>query len=201
MGDQTGVDRKHNRVTLYCGQSDNVVSALRENGAHFAKMKYIREKYEEVADVFVTAYNWYNTHASRIVPKPDEAESGIWAYGDIRLLEKHEGYTIMELEVPTDQAVFFRMSDWNKVLNMRYMGENPEEERDFGEKLRKYGIRYEGDVVMKPFYPQLKQEVVRSWDKLFRFHDQIRDGEAADIPDVQAGLWVVRKEWVVNWDC
>lgn len=194
------MDRQDNRVTLYCSQSDEVVGNLRRDGVHHAKIAFIRKKYEETADTYLFAYNWYAANAARIVPRPEEAESGIWAHADPMFFERHKGYAILKLDVPLERAVFFRMSDWNKILNFRYVG-TPEEERAFAEKLQKHGVGYEGDVVMKPFYPQLKGELLRSWDALFRFDAKIKSGESAEIPDIQIGLWELRSEWVREWDC
>lgn len=194
------MDNKNNRMTLYSSQPLEIVGALRDNAAHYAKLKYIREKYGEVSEVFLAAYGWYRAEASRLVPKPPEAESGIWAYADLRLLDRAPGYSILKLAVPVDEAVFFSMRDWNRVLNLRFIGETKEEERDFEQKLSRFGVKYEGDIYLKPFYPQLKSELVKSWSRLFRFHEQIKAGSVDIVPDIQAGLWRIEPDWVVGWD-
>lgn len=190
-----------NTVKLYTSQSHEIVQRLRDGQPHLVKMQYVRQKYAEVAHVFVNAYQWYVRHAEQIVPRPEEAESAIWAFYDLHNLERHAGSDILQLNVPLDQAVFFRMSDWYKVLNTRYIGQNDAEELIFAEKLTRQGIGYEGDVYRKPFYPLLKRELIDSWQNLFRLHQAIRDafayGDVADVPDIQAGLWLVRPEWVV----
>ena len=201
MGDQERMDSGVRFVTLYSSQPGGIVEKLRRGETHYAKIALIREKYGEVADVFTNAYRWYAERASTIVPRPDEAESGIWAYADIGYLDRDEGCRILGLKVPADKAVFFLMSDWNKVLNLRYVGRSPAEEREFEAKLLKHGVRYEGDVYLKPFYPLLKGELLRSWEALFRHDRDIRQGGGEGIPDIQAGLWELRREWVADWDC
>ena len=190
-----------NTITLYTSQSREIVQRLRDGQPHVVKMQYVRQKYGEVAHVFIDAYTWYTRHAEQIVPRPDEAESAVWAFYDLHNLERHADSTILQLAVPLDQAVFFRMSDWSKVLNTRYIGHSAAEEHTFSDKLAQQGIGYEGDVYRKPFYPLLKRELVASWQNLFRLHDGIRDaftrGEVPDVADIQAGLWLVRPEWVV----
>lgn len=195
------MDNKNNRMTLYSSQSDEIVAALRNGGTHYAKYKYIREKYGEVSEVFLAAYGWYRAAASRIVPAPPEGESGIWAYADPRFLDRAQGYSILKLSVPTDEAVFFSMRDWNRVLNLRFIGETEEEERAFEEKLARHGVKYEGDICLKPFYPQLRSELLKSWNRLFRFHEEIKAGSQGVPPDIQAGLWKISPEWVIDWDC
>ena len=198
MGDTKRVDIKHNKVILYCSQSDDVVSNLMSQGIHYAKIAFIREKYAEASGVFLSAYSWYVQNAGYLIPKPDDAESGIWAYPDIAMLDRHEGSSILELEVPLSEVLFFLISDWNKVLNMRYMGRNEEGETRFKEKLDRYGIGYEGDVFLKPFYPSLKKEVIQSWNALFRFDEKIKNGETQNLPHIQAGLWKIEKDWVLS---
>lgn len=188
-------------TTLYTSQTHEIVQRLADGQPHQVKMQFIRQKYGEVAQVFTDAYSWYTRHAVQIVPKPDEAESAVWSFRDLHNIERHTDSTILQLTVPLDQAVFFCMADWFKVLNLRYIGQNAEEERTFADKLTQQGINYEGDVYRKPFYPLLKRELVNSWQNLFRHHDAIREalsqGENPGVVDVQAGLWEIRPEWVV----
>ena len=66
--------------------------------------------------------------------------------------------------------------------------------------LEKQGINYEGDLFRKPFYPQLKQEVIKSWQNLFRFHqpivDALHQGSELPIKDIQAAIWKLPKDWI-----
>ena len=194
------MDIKYNKVILYCSQSDGVVADIMNKSVHYAKIDFIREKYGESSGVFLSAYSWYVQNAGRLVSKPEEAESAIWAYPDVKLLDRHEGSSILELEVPLPEVLFFLMYDWNKVLNMCYVGRSEEEEMRFKEKLDRYGINYEGDVFIKPFYPSLKKEVIQSWNSLFRFDEKIKSGDTQDLSHIQAGLWKIEKEWVLSRD-
>lgn len=194
------MDYENHRIVLYSIQSREVVDALKENGVHYAKTERIREKYGEVSNVFLSAYAWYKTNASLLLPRPREAESAIWAYFNLKYIERAPEYSILKLSVPTDRAVFFRMEDWNKILNLRFIGEDAEEERLFDKKLSLYGVRYEGDIYLQPFYPQLKQELVKSWNRLFRYNEAVRSGDVDIIPDIQAGMWEMKADWVVGWD-
>lgn len=191
------MDCQHYQITLYTAQSEAVVQNIKENGVHYAKKEYIRQKYGEVAQVFLEAYHWYTEHASTIVPKPPEAESGIWTFADCNYLEQHAGSSLLKLSVPIQEAVFFRMSDWNKILNYRYMG-TEQQEADFRQKLSRYGIRYESDVYTSPFYPQLKRELVKSWDNLFQYHPQVQSGKMLSFPDMQAALWRICDGWIIS---
>lgn len=193
------MDIQDHGVRLFCQQTEEIAARIRSGCVHRAEVKYIREKYGEVADIFMTAYSWYTSAASRVVPRPEGAESGVWAFADPRMLERFEDSMVMELRVPIEQAVLFRMPDWNRILNLRYLPEDEADSRRFAEKIARYGVPHESDVMLKTFYPQLKQEVLGSWERLFRYDAMLKQG-AVDFPDVQAGLWEVRPEWVESWD-
>ncbi|CQR71201.1 hypothetical protein SOV_47170 [Sporomusa ovata DSM 2662] len=196
MGTEERMDCQHNQITLYTAQTDEVVHLLLEQEYHYVKQEYIVRKYEEVSAVFLQAYSWYIENAQRISPKPEEAESAIWTFCDIKYLEYHSGCQILKLSVPLENAVFFRMSDWNKVLNLRYIGETAEEEAIFAAKLAHYGIHYEGDVYTTPFYPQFKKELRDSWQRLFRYNQEIKETGSYLYPDMQAGLWYLDRQWI-----
>ncbi|WP_371363728.1 hypothetical protein SRRS_46120 [Sporomusa rhizae] len=196
MGTEKRMDSRHNQITLYTTQTDEVVQHLLEQGYHYVKLEYITRKYAEVSGVFLQAYSWYTENAQRILPKPKQAESAVWSFCDVKYLERHPGCQILKLCIPLESAVFFRMSDWNKVLNLRYIGESAEEEVKFAEKLARYGIGYEGDVHTTPFYPHLKKEIRNSWQKLFRHDQQVKETGSSLYSDMQAGLWYLDRQWI-----
>ncbi len=192
------MDSKNNYVTLYSSQTNDVIKIIENENVHFAKMEFIKKKYGDVANIFTNAYNWYNENANKIVPKPKDAESGIWAFKDIHLLESHTNSSILKLKVPIDEIVFFSMSDFNKLLNLRYIGTNEEEEKAYEKKLLNMGVKYEGDVFLAPYYPLLKRELIKSWNNLFRFHEVIKKGNFNIVYDIQAGLWQIKNHWIAE---
>lgn len=196
MGGEKRMDNKCTQVTLYTIQTDSVLEQLKHNGYHTAKMKFIKEKYGEVAPTFVDAYKWYTFNAEHIVPRPEEAESAIWSFRDPIYIEKHNGCQILQLFVPIENAVFFRMSDWNKRLNLRYIGKTSEEEDSYNQKLLQYGVDYEGNVFLTSFYPQLKSELIKSWHNLFRYDSLVKEQGDLLFPDMQAGFWKLEWDWV-----
>lgn len=196
MGVEKGMDNKCTQVVLYTIQTSDVLKKLKENGYHVAKMNFIKEKYGDVAPVFVDAYKWYACNAEKIVPRPDEAESGVWSFRDPSYIEKHSGSHVLQIEAPIDKAVFFRMSDWNKRLNLRYIGKSSQEEDSYNQNLSRYGIGYEGDVYLTSFYPQLKNQLVKSWENLFMYDSQIKETGDLLFQDMQAGFWKLEWDWV-----
>lgn len=198
MGVEKRMDNQCIQVTLYSPQPYSIVEKLKQEGYHTAKMQFIKEKYGDAAPVFVDAYRWYAINAEKIVQRPHEAESAVWCYSDLKYIEMHSGYQILQLLVPVEKAVFFKMADWNKRLNLRYIGRTSQEEDAYNQKLLRYGVDYEGNVYLKPFYPQLKNELVKSWQNLFRYDNQVKEQGNLLFNDMSAGLWRLEWEWVQN---
>lgn len=184
-----------NTVKLYASQTDVVVEALRRDGVCYSKEAYVRRKYQESAPIFVTAYSWFVGKAREIVPCPAGAEYPYWAFRDLYSLDQSGGGNVLELSVPIDQAVFFDVMDWNKIMRLSYIGASEKEEEAFREEMRERGLNY-NDVMLTQFYPEYKKQIMKSWDRLFRHHEEIKSGDCTGIHSVQAGLWQIREEWV-----
>lgn len=192
------MDIRNNKVILYSSQAEAVLQIIERDGECFSKRKYVEDKYQESAPIFVSAYSWFVHEAEKYVARPENAEYPYWAFKDIYSVEASGDSRIIKLEVPADEAVFFDMYDWNKILNLKYIGETETDEQEFRKMLRDYGITRESDVVLTNFYPNLKRQVKESWKRLFRHHEDIINGETQGIGSIQAGLWTIRKEWIVK---
>lgn len=192
------MDIRNNKVILYSSQAEAVLQIIERDGECFSKRKYVEDKYQESAPIFVSAYSWFVHEAEKYVVRPENAEYPYWAFKDIYSVEASGDSRIIKLEVPADEAVFFDMYDWNKILSLKYIGETETDEQEFRKMLRDYGITRESDVVLTNFYPNLKRQVKESWKRLFRHHEDIINGETQGIGSIQAGLWTIRKEWIVK---
>jgi len=180
---------------VYTAQSNEVVNIIRETGCYYVKREYIVRKYGIISDVFLRAYRWYSDQASLVVPRPEPAESAVWTFLNPQYVEQYPGSTVLKLQIPVQEAVFFRMSDWNKVLNLRYVGDRAEEEAFAGE-LKRQGIHDETDVYLKPYYPRLKKQLIASWEQLFRYDEVVKSTCKPEFEDMQAGVWCLKKEWI-----
>ncbi|MBE6083276.1 MULTISPECIES: DUF3841 domain-containing protein [Tissierellales] len=186
-----------NTVMLYSSQSEVVVNSLERDGICFSKQEYVIKKYEESAPIFVAVYGWFAIAAEKYLPKPKGAEYPYWAFRDLYSIEQSSDSRILRLCIPTDEAIFFDMYDWNKILRLQYIGETESDEKRFRQMLVGYGIRRESDIILTNFYPELKHQVQDSWQRLFRHHEKIKAGDTAGVESVQAGLWQLKQEWIV----
>ncbi|MGO1372095.1 MAG: DUF3841 domain-containing protein [Senegalia sp. (in: firmicutes)] len=186
-----------NKIILYSPQSELVVNTLENSGVCFSKRRYVVKKYEESALIFVATYDWFVKEAEKYVPKPEGAQYPYWAVKDLDSVDQSTGDKLLKLKVPRDEVIFFDMYDWNKILCLRYIGETEEDEEQFQQMLVERGINKEKDIILTNFYPDLKAQVQDSWKRLFRHHEDIKQGNIKNVKSVQAGLWQLKKEWIL----
>lgn len=188
-----------NRIKLYTSQADAVLQAIERDGCCFSRESYVSRKYGESAPIFLTAYRWFVKEAERLVPKPEGAEFPYWAFQDLYSVEQSGNTHVLTLMVPIDEVVLFDMYDWNQILCMKLLGENKDEEREFHAFLEACGVK-ESTVMLTGFYPEWRQRIMDSWSRLFCHHEAIKAGKGAleGVRSVQAGLWRIKKEWIVR---
>lgn len=196
MGDQKRMGYSDHTITLYSPQAEVVIDTLERDGICFSRREYVKQKYGESAPIFLAAYDWFVHEASGYVPRPENAEYPYWAFMDPKSVDTSAGNRVLTLHVPIEEAVFFDMYDWSRILCLQYMGKNEAEEKEFRRMLSDYGINRECDVVLTRFYPELKAQVLESWKRLFRFHRAVAAGDLSGLQSVQAGLWCLKKEWL-----
>ena len=182
-------------VKLYAIQAPQVLDAIERDGVCYSKSDYVRRKYGESAPVFLTAYGWFVQEAEKIVPKPVGAEYPYWAFQDPHSIDTSAGGILLKLRVPCDEAVFFDVRDWNRILQLSYLGLSEIEERAFSQELAKRGLNG-NQIMLTAFYPEWKQAVMESWKRLFRHHKEILAGDTAGVESVQAALWRIKREWI-----
>ena len=194
MGTKSG-----DTVRLYASQAEPVWQAILRDGVAHSREEYVKLKYGESAPVFLTAYRWYISQAVKYAPKPEGAEFPYWAFHDPYLMESGYSTRVLTLDVPKEEVVLFDMQDWNKLVQLKYMSENPADEKRFLRELSERGITAR-DIMLTGFYPDLKQAIIDSWQHLFRHHNAALKGDLTGIHSLQAGLWRIRKEWVIAVD-
>lgn len=191
------MDHQHNTIRLYSAQDTPVIAAIHQDGLCFSKAAYVRKKYAESAPIFLTAYSWFVAKAERIVPKPEGAEFPYWAFQNLYHADSPVSGKVLTLDVPKDQAVFFDLYDWKKIMQLRYLGESTAEEEDFHRQLAQRGLN-ENKVMLTDFYPEWKKQIFYSWNRLFRHHEQIQSDGFSELKSVQAGLWCIKEAWIQN---
>ena len=184
-------------LTLYAAQAAPVLEALARDGVCHSKAEYVQKKYGESAPVFLTAYNWFVQQLPGYVPKPPGAEFPYWAFRELYSVDQTDTAGVLKLQVPKDRAVLFAVEDWTKITQLRYIGKDAADEQAFAKELAARGLNW-NQVMLTAFYPDLKQQILDSWQRLFRYHEALLRGEDCGGIRVQAGLWELRREWIKN---
>ena len=176
---------------MFTVQADRVLCTLARDGVYYVKKSYVQQKYQETAWIFREAYDFFTAHASEILSKPLEAESPVWLFGDPVWALPDPGTHRLQIEIPKEEVLLFDRRKWNRILNLSYVG-TKEEEQEFDARMKRQGVMDPSDVFVKPYYPQLKAEIKKSWRRLFDdFHE-----EKMDVKDIQGASWCLKKEWI-----
>ncbi len=191
------MDNKDN-IIVYSAQSKIVYDIIEKDGQCFSKREYVLKKYEDSAYIFTTIYSFFVRELVKHIDKPDGAEYPYWAFMDMVNVDLSGEGVLLKLSVPKEEIVLFDMYEWIKILQLNYLGENEQEELKFKEEIKGYGIKNESDIMLSSFYPMQKRKIEKSWEKLFRYDKIIKSGEKHNLSAVQAGLWRIKKEWILE---
>lgn len=182
------VSDNSNYLTMWTAQTEQVMETLERDGIYYVKKEYITQKYGNTAWIFQEAYHFFTERAKKLVEKPQLAESPVWMFCDKRWAVPVGGGCRIKLRIPRSEVILFDQRLWSKILNLSYIGTS-EQEKEFERKLQKMGIAESTDVFQKPYYPMLKAEILKSWERLFE--------EACPEPLYAEGAaWMIRKDWV-----
>lgn len=176
-------------VIMWTAQTREVCDVIARESVSYVKQEYIRQKYKETAWIFQLAYRFFARNFVRCVEKPGEAQSPVWLFKDPKWTGGAQGAELLKVCVPAGQMLFFDRRRWGQILNLSYVG-TEEERRDFEKRMYDQGIGDVSEIFMKPYYPFMKSEILKSWDRVF---------ETDGLPeqDLQGAVWCLRKEWLL----
>ena len=179
-------------ITMWTKQHKNVWKLLRQDGRYTAKKEYILKDLSEQAHLVLEAYDWLVGHMPGSENRPADAEYPVWlSYsGEATMLPGPE--TVI-LKLAVDEALITPLNiiKWGKILNYSYIPKDDADADRHMELLSAYGVS-DTKAYMSQFYPQIKREIIASWDRLF--DDTILLGN-----DLKYGLiWEFREEWVLD---
>jgi len=178
------------KISVWTRQDEKILEILEREGRHITKKEYIEEKMEDCSGVYLDVYSWYTEKAKSIVPKPPDVKYPIWvSLREDHMLQPVPGTVILELLVDRDSVITIDSEKWDRVVNYWYVPLSLKDEEDYDKKLKNYGIANNSKVYLSNFYPHLKKEVIKSWDRLF--------DNSYSLSDLYFGtIWEVKREWV-----
>lgn len=89
-----------------------------------------------------------------------------------------------------NQLLTMDIDKWGRIVNYMYIPVDKVDEEAYEAMLQSYGVD-DCTAYMSPFYPAIRQRIIKSWDRLF--------DESFALSEVRVGtIWELRKEWIVN---
>ncbi len=179
-------------ITAWTRQNKQILKDLEEKGRYIADKKYIKADMEDTAPVVLMAYDWLVKHSPKAHLRPADVEYLIWiTYARETTMMPDENTVVLELLVDSDIITPVNINKWGAILNYSYIPKDEEDGARHQELLEMYGVS-DAKACMTQFYPQIKKEVIDSWDRLF--DPGILLGNAMEY----GTIWEIKKEWVKN---
>ena len=177
-------------ITVWTRQHENILQTLEQHGRHTAKREYVLGN--EDARLMLFCYDWLVQHHPCPHLRPADGDYPVWLslQRDAAMLPS-PGSVILELEVDEELVTYINIAKWGAINNFSYIPSDEADARRHRKLLADYGTG-DAKACMTQFYPELKREIIASWDRLW--DESIRLGN-----DFAYGLiWEVRKEWIRN---
>ncbi|MHC1720925.1 MAG: DUF3841 domain-containing protein [Clostridiaceae bacterium] len=179
-------------IKVWTAQAKIVLDTIEDKGVYYVKREFIQKKYTEISKLFLEPYDWFVRHAAQKIPLPEGAEYAIWIYCDPQSISNYgSGDYIIEADIPKDKVILFDEGKWLKILNLSYIPENSYDDDRFREYITNQGLQHASKAFTSNFYPNIRHEIMRSWDRLF--DDSIKLSEYT-----MGAVWELRKEWITN---
>ena len=179
-------DRK---VTLWTAQHNIVLETLEEEGVYHVKKEYIEEKYGDVAEIFLAAYNWFAHEMEKRIERPAGAEYPVWLSTDLNRVDVHKNHKLIEVEVKRKNTLIFDEAKWNKILNLSYIPVDDDDRKDHAIELKRYNLNDDSEAYLSEHYPFLKSKIKNSWQRLFDDSIRLSDNN-------KAALWEIKSDWI-----
>lgn len=175
--------------TVWTKQYRDILKVLDEKGRYIVKKEYIIAKMEEHAGLYLDVYNWFFSRAAACLPAPPDVRYPVWvSLQEEEKIGNSDGNVLLELSVGEDDLMVLDLEKWGRIVNYLYIPRDAADAEAHEAMLARYGID-DTAAYMSPFYPSVKQKIIKSWDRLF--DETIRLGQ------IEVGiLWEVKREWI-----
>lgn len=177
-------------VRVWTKQHAGVLEELESTGVYRAKGRYIALDLEEHAPLVLEVYDWLVAHSPAAPLRPQGAEYPVWvSFLREGTMLPGDGAVILELELESEHITRVNVAKWGAMLNYSYLPRDEGDARRHRQLLADYSTS-DARAFMTPFYPQIKREILDSWDRLF--DDSVRLGS-----DLAYGnIWEIQRQWI-----
>jgi len=180
------------KIKVWTKQHASVLEELTRTGTYRAKRQYISLDLEEHASLVLEVYDWLVAHSPASPFRPEGAEYPVWvSFLREGTMLPGEGAVILELELDPALITRVNVAKWGAMLNYSYLPADAEDLRRHRQLLSDYNTS-DAKAFMTPFYPQIKQEILDSWPRLFDEKVQLGSSLA------YGNIWEIQRQWVTN---
>lgn len=181
------------KTVVWSKQHRDVLASLDDTGRYVVRKEYIGGDLQENAKYIREAYDWYVCRVSERYPRPADVRYPVWVSLSMEnTMIPSDNTVILELEIDADTIMPVNINKWSMVLNYSYIPKDGEDARRHYALLKQYGVS-DAKAYMSSFYPQIKMEIVRSWERLFDEEVTINGNRMC-----YGTVWELRKEWLVR---
>ena len=177
-------------MRVWTKQHENVLKMLLEDGRYTAKKEFAAGDLEDQAYLMREAYDWLTKNGPMAKERPEDAEYPVWVSfaQDTTYLPQEQTVT---LKLCIDPALIasVHIAKWGTILNYSYIPLNEQDARRHQQLLESYRVS-DTQAYMSRFYPQIKREIIDSWDRLFDDSVHLNNDQRYGI------IWEIKKEWV-----
>ena len=179
-------------VTLWTRQVSEILDDIKECSVYKVKEEYIRKKNDTISDYYLKLYKWFTDEAKKYVDV--KGDYPIWlSVADEFRLRPVEGTVTLRLRVPSKEVLLCNYDAWGYTVNYFYVPLDEADKARHREELTKNGLVSDDELFLTSkgnFYPLLKREVVKSWERIFTLKPT--DLKACLV----AVTWEIKKEWI-----
>ena len=179
-------------LTLWTRQVSEMLGEIKDYGVYKVKEEYIRKKNDTISDYYLKLYKWFTDEAKKYVDV--KGDYPIWlSVADEFRLRPVEGTVTLRLRVPSKEVLLCNYDAWGYTVNYFYVPLDEADKARHKEELTKNGLVSDDELFLTSkgnFYPLLKREVVKSWERIFTLKPTDLNACLVDV------TWEIKKEWI-----
>lgn len=178
------------KIRVWTKQHIGVWENLQKNHRHTAKKEFIHQS--EEAMLTIDTYDWLVNELVKISPPPVDADYPVWVsmQKDATMLIS-PNTVILELLIPEEIITYLNIPKWTAINNYSYIPEDEDDLKRHKELLKAYRT-CDTKAFMSNFYPEIKNEILNSWSRIFDDNVKIGNDNAYGL------IWEIKSEWVIS---
>lgn len=180
------------KIKVWTKQNKEVLEQLKKDGRYIAKKEYIKKDLEEHTNLVLEVYDWLSNNGPLSKEKPKDVNYPIWiSFKKDATMMNDENSVILELEIDPEIITYVNIEKWGMILNYSYIPEDKDDYNRHKKLLSDYGMS-DAKACMSRFYPQIKNEIINSWTRLFDKNIKSNNDSC------YGNIWEVKEEWITK---